>query len=134
LWTLVEGGRFIFAENVIFEKIGKNGTGTRLMMNSKPNDMPLFEIRARRDHPATSHAECLRQNKNLSAAMKYALRCVRQAPGLSARELEKRFECEAGTVWKVAAQLERRGLITRRCENSRTLKLYPSSKGMKYEI
>lgn len=87
--------------------------------------MPLFDIVARRGHPASSHAECRRQNENLTPSMQYALQWIRRYPGQSAKELERLAGCEAGRIWKVIAQLERRGWVTRRSEGSHPLKIYP---------
>lgn len=94
---------------------------------NKQFDMPLFDIRPRKNHPVSSKAECQRQNDELSESMRYALRLIWAYPGHSARELEKLAHCEPGRIWKVAAQLERRGLIERRREGSHPLKLYPTT-------
>jgi hypothetical protein len=95
------------------------------MNEGNHNDLPLFEIRARRQHPLSSHAECQRQNQELSDTMKFALHWIRQYPGKTARELECLAGCEPGKIWKVAAQMERRHYITRRSEGSKPFKLYP---------
>jgi Fic family protein len=75
---------------------------------------PLFEIRARTEDPITSHTECERQNNELTASMIYALNVIANFPGLTAKEMEKKVNCEAGTIWKVVAQLERRGFVYRK--------------------
>lgn len=86
---------------------------------------PLFEIRARREHPASSHAECRRLNDKLTPSMEYALIYIRQYPGRSARDLELLAGCPPGKIWKVLAQLERRGQIKRIREGTKPMKIYP---------
>jgi DNA-binding MarR family transcriptional regulator len=89
-------------------------------------DMPLFDIRSRRGHPASSQADCQRQNERLTASMQYALDWIRRYPGRTAKELEKIAHCEAGRIWKVVAQLERRKLIIRKSQGSAPLRIYPN--------
>lgn len=96
-----------------------------MMKAARKSELPLFEIRARKNHPASSHIECHRQNNELSQSMQYALRWIRKYPGHSAKELERIAGCEAGAIWKVAAQLERRGLVVRKSEGGRSMKIYP---------
>jgi DNA-binding MarR family transcriptional regulator len=96
-----------------------------MKIKQKQNNLPLFDVRARRTHPASSHAECQRQTEELTASMQFALQWIRQYPGHTAKELERLAGCEPGQIWKVAAQLERRHLVVRRSEGSNPLKIYP---------
>jgi DNA-binding MarR family transcriptional regulator len=90
------------------------------------DDYPLFSIRARRTHPPSSHADCQRQNRQLSDSMIYALQWIHRYPGRTAKELESLAECTPGQIWKVVAQLERRGYIYRRRDGSKPMKIYPN--------
>jgi DNA-binding MarR family transcriptional regulator len=92
---------------------------------SRKVGLPLFDVRARRDHPLSSHAECQRQNDELTRAMEYALLWVRQYPGRTAKELEQLAGCEPGRIWKVIAQLERRHLVCRQREGAKPMRIYP---------
>lgn len=95
-------------------------------MGTKLSDMPLFDIRARSGSPESSQVKCQQQNETLAESMQFAMRWIRRYPGRSARELEKIAGCDPGMIWKVAAQLERRGYVTRKKQGSRSLKIYPT--------
>lgn len=99
--------------------------------NEKPPDrLPLFEQRARRDHPDTSHAWARRATRKLAAQMTEALGYIEKHPGHAARPLEVLVGCKMGTVWKVAKKLETAGLITRsKGPRDSAYRLYPQEGG-----
>ncbi|MGD9162836.1 MAG: MarR family winged helix-turn-helix transcriptional regulator [Desulfobacteraceae bacterium] len=90
------------------------------------NDRDLFSIQARQTHPKSSHAECRRQNKNLTPSMKFALKWIKAYPGQTANMLECIVGCPPGRIWKVLAQMERRGLIKRVRNGSKPMRIYPA--------
>ena len=93
----------------------------------KQEALPLFEQRARHDHPDTSHAWARRANKKLSKQITEALGYIENHPGYAARPLEVMVGCKMGTVWKVAKIMEDKKLITRsKSPKDPAYRLYPA--------
>ena len=74
---------------------------------------PLFEQRAKRNDPQTSHDWAKDANKKLTKSMVTAMEYIQAYRGHSAVQIEGHFSLVGGTVWKNAVQLERRGKIIR---------------------